>query len=233
MAGRHRARRTRSLPALPALPSLPPLSSLKAPAAAGATVAAMGAVAALGIGLSGGEDPDRAQMAAHSASTTSEPPSSTTSAKPKKTTATKKAAKKQAKNQAVATIKAKPKPAKPAAQACSTALDGTQPPVAQVGNHVLEQFDVDSVGGQASRGGTSDHPSGLAIDFMVDTETGNALADYMLAHQDEFEVTYVIWQQRYNDGSGWSMMEDRGSPTANHYDHVHVSFSGAPVSVTC
>lgn len=229
MAGRHRARRTRSLPALPSLPSLPPWSSLKAPAAAGATVAAMGAVAALGIGLSGGEDPGRTQLAGFSAAIPSELPSSTTSAKPKKTTATKR---KPAKNQAVATIKPKKK-AKPAAQACSTELDGTQPPVAQVGNHVLEKFDVDSVGGQASRGGTSDHPSGLAIDFMVDAETGNALADYMLAHQDEFEITYVIWQQRYNDGSGWSMMEDRGSPTANHYDHVHVSFSGAPVSVTC
>ncbi len=39
---------------------------------------------------------------------------------------------------------------------------------------------------------------------------------------------YVIWRQRYNDGSGWDPMEDRGSITANHYDHVHVSFEVAP-----
>ncbi|MCV7097646.1 hypothetical protein H7H99_21600, partial [Mycobacterium kubicae] len=48
-------------------------------------------------------------------------------------------------------------------------------------------------------------------------------------------VTYVIWQQRYNDGNGWSTMENRGSPTANHMDHVHVSFlAGAkPPAVSC
>ncbi|WP_425295888.1 hypothetical protein [Nocardia abscessus] len=47
-------------------------------------------------------------------------------------------------------------------------------------------------------------------------------------------MTYVIWRQRYNDGNGWSYLEDRGSPTANHYDHVHVSFEkSAVVDVTC
>jgi hypothetical protein len=69
---------------------------------------------------------------------------------------------------------------------------------------------------------------------MVSTATGNALAGYVLAHRADFGVTYVIWRQRYNDGSGWSQMADRGSVTANHYDHVHVSFrAGAHVSVTC
>ncbi|MFD2399500.1 hypothetical protein ACFSVJ_25855 [Prauserella oleivorans] len=106
--------------------------------------------------------------------------------------------------------------------------------MAQVGNHILTKFDVDSVGGVASRSGASDHPSGLALDFMVDSSTGDELADYVLANQSEFGVTYVIWEQQYNDGSGWSMMEDRGSATANHYDHVHVSFEdSADVSVTC
>lgn len=106
--------------------------------------------------------------------------------------------------------------------------------MAQVGNHILTKFDVDSVGGRADRSGSSDHPSGLALDFMVDTGTGNALADYVLANQSKFGVKYVIWRQRYNDGSGWSTMEDRGSATANHYDHVHVSFlEDADVSVTC
>jgi hypothetical protein len=69
---------------------------------------------------------------------------------------------------------------------------------------------------------------------MVDTATGNALAEHVLANQQAFGVTYVIWRQRYNDGSGWSPMEDRGSPTANHMDHVHVSFqASATVDVTC
>jgi hypothetical protein len=36
----------------------------------------------------------------------------------------------------------------------------------------------------------------------------------------------VIWRQRIYDmrgSGGWRQMEDRGSVTQNHYDHVHVS----------
>jgi uncharacterized protein YbdZ (MbtH family) len=54
---------------------------------------------------------------------------------------------------------------------------------------------------------------------------GDALAAYVLAHRAELHVSYVIWQQRINLGGGWSPMADRGSPTANHLDHVHVSFT--------
>jgi hypothetical protein len=53
---------------------------------------------------------------------------------------------------------------------------------------------------------------------------GDAVADFVLAHQESAGIMYVIWRQRYNDGSGWDPMEDRGSITQNHYDHVHVSF---------
>lgn len=140
----------------------------------------------------------------------------------------------------VATTKAKPRPPRPRPSpppppaSCSTTLAGTEPHVAQVGNHILRKFGADSVGGRDGRSGTSDHPSGLALDFMVETATGNALADYVLANRSAFGVKYVIWRQRYNEGGGWSMMTDRGSVTANHYDHVHVSFyRAANVSVTC
>lgn len=127
-----------------------------------------------------------------------------------------------------------PGTASAAPASCSTELDGTQPQVAQVGHHILARFAINAVGGRADRVGGGDHPLGLALDFMVSPATGDALAQYVLAHQADFGVAYVIWQQRYNDGSGWSLMEDRGSPTANHMDHVHVSFqSGAAVSVTC
>jgi hypothetical protein len=78
--------------------------------------------------------------------------------------------------------------------------------------------------GVAGRGGTSDHPGGLALDFMVDTATGNDLAQCVLRNQDVLGVKYVIWRQRINTGSGWKPMEDRGGATANHFDHVHVSF---------
>ncbi|MDQ0379256.1 hypothetical protein [Amycolatopsis thermophila] len=156
------------------------------------------------------------------------PPPATTSPEPTTTTT------KSTPESTSTTPSPPPKTTTKAANACSTVLAGTKPHVAAVGNYLKAKFGVDEVGGRAGRSGTSDHPSGLALDFMVDTATGNQLADYVLAHKSEFNVTYVIWRQRYNDGSGWSTMEDRGSATANHYDHVHVSFEASgPITVTC
>lgn len=79
--------------------------------------------------------------------------------------------------------------------------------------------------GVAARAGKSDHPAGLAVDFMVNPATGNGLADCALRNKKALGITYVIWAQRFNDGSGWQAMEDRGSVTANHLDHVHISFA--------
>lgn len=78
--------------------------------------------------------------------------------------------------------------------------------------------------GVAGRAGTSDHPGGLAVDFMVDRATGDRLATCALENMGALGVKYVIWRQRINHGSGWKAMEDRGGATANHFDHVHVSF---------
>ncbi|MGY1695396.1 MULTISPECIES: hypothetical protein [unclassified Geodermatophilus] len=69
----------------------------------------------------------------------------------------------------------------------------------------------------------------LAADFMVyaDSAKGDAVAQYVIDNAEQFGVEYVIWKQRIFiiGGSGWQAMEDRGSITANHYDHVHVSFN--------
>ncbi len=76
------------------------------------------------------------------------------------------------------------------------------------------------------RAGDQDHGTGHAIDCMISIQAvGDALAEWILAHAAEFNVTYVIWQQRIRyPGGDWQPMEDRGSPTQNHMDHVHVSF---------
>jgi hypothetical protein len=59
-----------------------------------------------------------------------------------------------------------------------------------------------------------------------DNQLGDTLAEYALAHKAENGIDYVIWLQRINfgDGNGWKAMENRGSITQNHYDHVHISF---------
>lgn len=97
------------------------------------------------------------------------------------------------------------------------------------------QFDEPQVLGVGGRAGTSDHPSGLAADFMVDRATGDSLAACALENRDALGISYVIWEQQINFGNGWEPMEDRGGDTANHFDHVHVSFDkstpgGAPVT---
>ncbi|WP_308257695.1 hypothetical protein [Pseudonocardia lacus] len=90
------------------------------------------------------------------------------------------------------------------------------------------QYGEPDMHGVAGRAGTSDHPGGLALDFMVDRSTGDRLAQCALDNQEALGVKYVIWEQQINHGNGWKQMEDRGGATANHFDHVHVSFdSGA------
>ncbi len=81
------------------------------------------------------------------------------------------------------------------------------------------------------RGGADaqDHALGKAVDSMVygDSDLGWRIANYITANADFYNVDYVIWQQHiwgnWDGGRQWTLMEDRGSTTANHYDHVHVS----------
>lgn len=81
------------------------------------------------------------------------------------------------------------------------------------------------IGGLGSRSSTSDHPSGHALDFSVNRVTGDQIAAYALENHELLSVKYVIWRQRIAyPGGGWKPMEDRGSATANHFDHVHISF---------
>lgn len=83
------------------------------------------------------------------------------------------------------------------------------------------------------------HNSGMAVDFMVgfdtnvNSELGQKIADYFQNNFDALGCYYLIWQQhfymnvdnKYGSANKWNPMEDRGSPTQNHMDHVHVSFA--------
>jgi hypothetical protein len=117
----------------------------------------------------------------------------------------------------------------PAVRTGQYSLPGVAPHVAAAADEVGSRFGIASIGGVGARAGASDHPSGHALDFM--TTTGDALAGYVVANAARLRVTYVIWRQRIwsveRAGEGWRAMEDRGSPTQNHMDHVHVSFARA------
>jgi uncharacterized protein YraI len=87
---------------------------------------------------------------------------------------------------------------------------------------------VSSFGGYRA-GDPGDHGSGRAVDIMVSGPPGWDIARYVQTHSRELHVTYVIYEQQIwlagNPTSQWKTMPDRGSRTANHYDHVHVSVS--------
>ncbi|HYN30500.1 MAG TPA: hypothetical protein VES95_11650 [Dermatophilaceae bacterium] len=88
---------------------------------------------------------------------------------------------------------------------------------------VQSAFGLSSIGGYRPNAG--EHSTGQAVDFMTSNKaTGDAIAAFVQGHVGEFDVEYVIWRQRYwTPGSSWDPMEDRGSGTANHMDHVHVT----------
>ena len=85
---------------------------------------------------------------------------------------------------------------------------------------------VSSFGGR--RGSNDFHGSGQAVDAMIsDSAAGWRLANWLRANASRLGVSEVIYSQKIwtvqRSGEGWRGMSDRGSSTANHYDHVHVS----------
>jgi hypothetical protein len=82
-----------------------------------------------------------------------------------------------------------------------------------------------------------DHPAGRAVDIMIpsdargyDTALGNEIARYFQRHAERHGIYYILWRQRMwlagNGLDAWSPMSNRGSDTANHMDHVHISVRG-------
>jgi hypothetical protein len=111
--------------------------------------------------------------------------------------------------------------------------DRTYPNLGAVKPHVrtaaLEagnRFNIVTIHGIGARTGISDHPTGYALDYMVALRSpvGDELCDYLRTNWRRFNLKYIIWKQRIDEGNGWKPMEDRGSNTANHNDHVHASF---------
>jgi len=107
-----------------------------------------------------------------------------------------------------------------------------KPQVQAAANRVVSNVpgaDAITLGGtRASATDPGGHPSGKALDYMVlsDTALGNAIVQYHIDHWDELGVEYIIYKQRIlqSPNGSWSTMENRGSPTANHMDHVHVNY---------
>ena len=86
-------------------------------------------------------------------------------------------------------------------------------------------------------GTDGEHPLGRACDFMLSSggvmpspsnvQLGYQIAAWAQANASRLGIMYIIYRQRIWDirmgSSVWVPMADRGSITANHFDHVHIS----------
>jgi hypothetical protein len=84
---------------------------------------------------------------------------------------------------------------------------------------------ITSYGGWDAHG---EHVSGKALDIMTsDVALGNSIAAFLQAHASELHLYDILWRQHIwtpvRASEGWRLFADRGSATANHFDHVHVS----------
>lgn len=78
----------------------------------------------------------------------------------------------------------------------------------------------------------SDHPKGLALDFMVPNKTvGDAIAADLIANAGPYAVKYIVWwHNSWNpQRNTWAKYTSTKNP---HTDHVHVSFNDKPGSGT-
>lgn len=75
--------------------------------------------------------------------------------------------------------------------------------------------------------GDGEHAQGIAVDIMVSGGRGWEVAEFVRANYAALGVNYLIYSQKIwsvdRSGEGWRGMSNRGSATANHYDHVHVT----------
>jgi hypothetical protein len=115
--------------------------------------------------------------------------------------------------------------------------DNITPRMRQVRDAVDRRFGPFSSIGCFRAEASGEHPLGRACDFMLSSggvlpsasnvQRGFDIASWAQANASQLGIMYIIYRQRIwdirNASAGWVPMEDRGSITANHFDHVHIS----------
>lgn len=130
------------------------------------------------------------------------------------------------------------------------AAGGLTPHATQMKSLISQMFGITNIGGYREPDGYNEHSTGNALDVMIPNaqskegiNLGNSVLAWALKNAKAIGLTGAIWRQTsYGYGNGFDAngkpMEDRGNPTANHFDHVHLfmnekpdtslSLSGAP-----
>ncbi|MGV8846013.1 SH3 domain-containing protein [Tessaracoccus sp.] len=114
----------------------------------------------------------------------------------------------------------------------SSGLDQTNDSIKKVVRHVWASYPAIKTMYGWRRDVTPDHPGGRAVDVMIpsyktNSATGWQIAEYFRANAAQFNITYIIFDQKIwsvsRNSEGWRNMASRGGDTANHKDHVHIN----------
>jgi hypothetical protein len=111
------------------------------------------------------------------------------------------------------------------------------PRMLQVKNEVDRRFGPFTSIGCFRAEASGEHPLGRACDFMLSSggvmptaakvQLGDQITAWAQANASRLGIMYIIYRQKIWDirmaSAGWVPMADRGSITANHFDHVHIS----------
>lgn len=129
-------------------------------------------------------------------------------------------------------------PPGPAPEA-TTYFSGVMEHVAASGLRNGPKLGVTDFSGRTPRAANpnSDHPRGLALDFMVgrNAKRGDLVAAFFEANMGVENVAYIIWKDHLvhpGARTDWAKLPVDYGPgmTARHMDHVHVSFLAQPLT---
>jgi hypothetical protein len=114
----------------------------------------------------------------------------------------------------------------------SAVESGLTPDAVRVHRAICARFPSVKAYGGVRADSLPEHPSGRALDAMIpNTTTGWAIADFVRANAKRLGVSQILFDRRIwtvqRSSEGWRSFSDRGSPTANHEDHVHVTVYGS------
>jgi hypothetical protein len=89
------------------------------------------------------------------------------------------------------------------------------------------QFGLKTIGGWRASDPYPDHPSGKALDLMINNipngkAVGDAMAAWLIKNASGIKMKYIIWQrQSWNPQRGTWVKYTGSNP---HTDHVHITF---------
>ncbi|MDR0849006.1 MAG: SH3 domain-containing protein [Propionibacteriaceae bacterium] len=113
----------------------------------------------------------------------------------------------------------------------SVGLNGVSPNITAIVAGAQGQFPLLHVF-YGIRANAGEHTLGRAVDIMLpdylnNRPLGSDIALYFQQHASQYNIEYIIWYQRIwfpgTSYDAWQQMEDRGSDTQNHRDHVHIT----------